>query len=99
MKRKPTELDKFLSDPWQARLFEREKLALAISELIVQHMNRLGIDVKKLSFRTASFVVDTKEHLDDASELTVWKIADIMHAMGLRLTVDVEPIEKGEATR
>ena len=85
-------LDQYLTDPEELRLLQRDRLIVAVTELICKKMAEQGIKKSDLAAalnKSRSFV---SQCLDGEKNLTLATIADIFTALGLTMKVNAEPL-------
>ncbi len=85
-----TELDNFLEDRQNRRLFEQERLILGITEAICALMNERGFTRAELAQRLGCSPSNVSQILDGDNNFTVRTIADCLFALDARLTVATE---------
>lgn len=90
-----TELDKFLENRSNQKLFEQESLILEVTEAICSLMNEQGVTRTELAKRLCCSLSNVSQILDGENNFTARKVADILFELGARLTVATEPLEKG----
>jgi transcriptional regulator with XRE-family HTH domain len=87
-----TELDRFLDDRQNRRLFEQERLILEITEAICGLMNERGVSRGELAQKLACSPSNISQILDGENNFTARTIADTLFELDARLTVAAEPL-------
>ena len=85
-------LDQFASDPEELRLFQHDRLIVAVTELICEEMKKRGCKRSELASALGKSKSYVSQCLDGERNLTLRTIADMLTALGLRMTVSAEPM-------
>ena len=87
-----TILEQQREDPEEFRLYQQERLIVAVTELICKVLNQRGmrrIDLARALGKTRGRV---SQYLDGEKNLTLRTVADIFTALGLRMRVSADPL-------
>jgi transcriptional regulator with XRE-family HTH domain len=87
-----TELDRFLEDRDNRRLFEEERLILEVTEAICALMNEQGFSRAQLAERLGCTPANVSQILDGENNFTVRTIADFLFELDARMVVTTEPL-------
>lgn len=93
-----TILEEFASDPVRRRLFEREALALQASEMILELMEKEGVNKKELAKRIGVSKAHVTQVLSGSRNMTVHTLADLVFALGRRVELTSVPFYGSDAT-
>jgi transcriptional regulator with XRE-family HTH domain len=95
-----TYLESITADAEAMRLYQEERLIVAVTELICKEMNRKSIKRADLALMLDKSRGRISQYLDGERNMTLRTVADIFTALGLSLRVQAEPLsiqsDKGE---
>jgi transcriptional regulator with XRE-family HTH domain len=94
MKSEPTWLDQHLSDPSRSRTVEQERLILAITEGVFEHLEKQGLTRADLAEKLGKSRAFVTQMLSGSRNMTLRSVADFYWALGLRVNPTLEPIGK-----
>ncbi|MBL8878201.1 MAG: helix-turn-helix transcriptional regulator [Phycisphaerales bacterium] len=94
-----TEIEKFLEDKENRRIFERESLVIEITEAICAILNEKGLTRAQFAQRLGCSPSNVSQLLDGEQNLTVHTIADWLFALDSRLLVSTEPLLAAGSTK
>ena len=89
MKREPekTLMDKYLEDPQFAKLMAQGELIMEVTETLCKLLENEKISRKELADRLGKTKGFVSQLLNGGRNLTLRTLADILHAMGYKLTL------------
>jgi len=92
------ELDKFLRDRTERKLFEQERLILEVTEEICRLMNSREVTQTALANRLRCNPSFVSQVLDGSNNFTLRTIADFMFELDARLVVTSRPLSESVTT-
>ncbi|HUY91353.1 MAG TPA: helix-turn-helix transcriptional regulator [Pirellulales bacterium] len=87
-----TILEQQHENPEEFRLFQQERLIVAVTELICKVMKQDGVKRIDLAHALGKTKGRISQYLDGEKNLTLRTVADIFTALGLRMQVSAEPL-------
>jgi transcriptional regulator with XRE-family HTH domain len=93
-----TILDEFVSDPKRHRTYEREALALQASEMILELMEKEGINRKELAVRIEASKAHVTQILSGSRNMTLHTLSDLLFALGRKANLESTPLHGSAET-
>jgi transcriptional regulator with XRE-family HTH domain len=87
-----TYLESITAEPEQMRLYQEERLIVAVTELVCKELAARGMKQADLAAALQKSPGRVSQYLAGERNLTLRTVADIFTALGLRLKVDAEPM-------
>ncbi len=85
MKAQKTKFEEFVTDFENRRLFEQEALALDATELIIELMEKQGVNKTELAGRVGKSKAFVTQILGGSRNMTLHTLADVAFALGCRI--------------
>lgn len=85
-----TQFDREMEDPEMRRLYAQEKLIEEAAELVCAAMERYGISKAELADKAGASLLYVTTLLNGSREMTLHRLANLMHAMGERVVLSSE---------
>ena len=92
-----TVLQQFVSDPEKLRLFQQERLAVEVAELMCKSMQEERVTRSQLAERLHKTKGRISQILGGDSNLTLRSVADVLTALGKKLSVRTEDMHLEES--
>lgn len=88
-----TQVQRFIQDPENLRLFQQERLILEITARLCHIMENKGVSRKELAERLGTSKGYITQLLDGRANMTLRKIADVFAALGEAVELTSKPVE------
>lgn len=88
----------FISDPKRRKIFEREALALEVSELIHQMMKLEGVSKADLAKKIGSSKSHVSQLLNGSRNMTVHTLSDLAYALGRKWNIKAVALDAADAS-
>jgi len=94
-----TLMDQYLEDPEFARLLAQEDLIMEVTETLCELLDKEGVSRKELAERLGKTKGFVSQLLNGGRNLTLRSVADILHVLGYKASLNLQKIVKNRLNR